>query len=766
MRFWAAAFLMLFSLAARSQSIFYQHDTSVHVIAYGNQQLLPWCGGFNNSQFTMGDLNNDGLQDLVAFDPWLGIRTFINKGTLGHPRYSYAPEYALNFPPLYDYLVLADYNCDGIPDLFHRGGVGYEVFTGHFNSLNELCFTFKQDIYYTNLVAGGPSNAYVNPGDIPSIIDVDGDGDPDLVSYDVNGQSIYYYRNMRVEKGLSCDSLEFHLTDQCWGKVKQQFWREHTLPYNCDESNLILPRHARDAEKTTHSGNTPCVFDWDMDGDMDYLDGSISFPNMTFLKNGRVEMGLGRDSMVSQDTMWQSYPGGTLVNLPMWPAAFNVDIDQDGKKDLLISPNASQGSENYKCVWYYKNNSTPGTPSWQFESDTFLVDQTIDVGTAAYPVLFDFDQDGKPDLFVGSDGYFQPGGTLKSRISYYHNTSVPGNPSFTLVTKDFLGLSGLNYVGAAPAFGDLDGDGKTDMVIGHTDGTISFFRNMAGSAGSTPILVPAETKMIDNYTLDTINTGGYAAPFIYDVDHDGKPDLVLGNVYGQFMYFQNLCTVSGSPNLKLVNEVLGQAQVDPATTFPNYSTPYIGKVDSTGTDYLLSGSNSGNIYRFGGIASGDTAATYSLLDANYSYIDSDFNYYNQPGYGVYMNLRTALTVGDIAGDGGKEMIVGNIRGGLDMYKLKIYFPEDTNNQPKREQTTVKIFPNPANESVNVYWLNTDAASVTVSIVNMEGQRLYTRTLANSYHNVTIPVGDLPNGVYVCEVLAGSTRVYQKVTIMR
>ena len=753
-------------IGANAQGVFYQHDSSVHVYVAGSKQSLAWCGGFNNSQFTMGDLNNDGLADLVVFDTWLGLRTFLNKGSVGNPQYVYAPEYALNFPPVYDFAILADYNCDGVPDLFHRGGFGYEVWTGHYNALNQLCFTFKQDIWYYNLVAGGPANAYVNPGDIPSVVDIDGDGDLDLVSYEVLGRNLYYYRNMRVELGLPCDSLVFHLEDECWGKVLQQYWRAHILGYSCDESNLHLPKHEGGVEKTTHQGNTPCLFDWDMDGDLDYLDGSISFPNMTFLKNGRVELGLSRDSMVSQDTMWQGTTGGTSVNLSMWPAAFNVDIDNDGKNDLLIAPNSPQTSENYKCVWFYKNNSTPGSANWQFESDTFLVDQSIDVGSAAYPMLYDYDQDGKPDLFIGSDGYYQSDGTLKSKISYYRNTSTAGNPSFTLVTKDFLGLSALHWVGAAPAFGDLDGDGKVDMLVGHTDGTISFFHNSAASATVTPVWTLTATKLIDNYSLDTINTGGYATPFIYDVDHDGKPDLITGNVYGQFEYFQNLSSISGVLNLKLVNEALGTAQVDPTATFLSMSAPYIGKIDSTGNDYLLSGSNSGNIYRFGGVATGDTSALYSILDTNYSFIDSSFNYYNHPDYGVYLNFRSTITVGDIAGDGGREMIVGNARGGLELYKLKTYFPEDTNNQVQHETATVKIYPNPAKDIITVTWLNITAADVSVSLVNMAGQRIFTQTLANNYHNIIVPVADLPVGVYVCEVLAGSTRVYRKVTVLR
>ena len=89
-------FIALSTASAVGQQVFYQHDTTVHVFAYGQQQSIPWCGGFNNPQFAMADLNNDGLNDMVVFDNWIGLRTFINKGTPGNPHYVYDPTYVKN----------------------------------------------------------------------------------------------------------------------------------------------------------------------------------------------------------------------------------------------------------------------------------------------------------------------------------------------------------------------------------------------------------------------------------------------------------------------------------------------------------------------------------------------------------------------------------------------------------------------------------------------------------------------------------------------
>jgi hypothetical protein len=746
----------------------YQHDSSIRVYAYGQQRPLAWCGGFNNPKFAMGDLNNDGLPDLVAFENFNSLRTFINMGTAGNPDYRYAPEYELNFPPIYDYIVLADYNCDGIPDLFQQGLYGFEVYKGYYNSANQLCFTFYKYLFYANDPSTGVVNAFNNPGDIPAIVDVDNDGDLDFVSYNIIGGAMNYYRNMRVEEGLPCDSIVIHLEDECWGKVYQGFYRTHYLNQPCSDAGLILPRVAGGRpEKVTHSGNTPCLFDYDGDGDYDYLDGSISYNQMTFLENGRIPNNpTGADSMIYQDTTWQSAAGGTSINLSIWPAAFNLDIDQDGKKDLLIAPNGGTGSENYNCIWFYKNQTTPGSPDWVFKSDSFLVDKSIDLGTGSYPVLYDYNHDGKPDLFIGSDGYFQSStGQLKARISYYMNTSTPGSPSFTLQTTDFMGLSSYGFEGAAPAFGDIDNDGKDDLIIGHSNGTLSYFKNTAASDTSDPVWTLQELQLTASGSA-VINTGGYAAPLIYDIDKDGKKDLLTGNFDGYLEYYENTSTTAGVKSLTLANTRLGGIQADPDQFIGNYSVPFIGKVDASGTEYLMMGSNSGNIYQFTGFQSGDTSATYTMMSGQYDYIDSTYLTYSNAGTAdaVYGDLRSSVTVGDVAGDSSYYMIVGNLKGGVELYKLKRYFPMGVSNVP--ENGKVLVYPNPAKDVLNINWSGILQTDVQISILNMEGRTMSTSVAGASARHAAIPLTALPSGLYVCMLQSGVNRYYSKFTVVR
>lgn len=752
--------LLIGATNVRAQVKYYQHDSSIQVVANGVPQVMPWSGGFNNPQFTMGDLNRDGLIDLVVFEPWTTVKTFLNTGTAGNPRYVYSPVFALNFPPVLSFAILADYNCDQVPDLFQRGETGFAVYTGYYNSMRQLCFTFYRNLfYYNDSWAGGPANAFCNPGDIPAIADVDNDGDLDFVSYDISGGTINMYKNMRVEMGLPCDSIHIALKDRCWGKVYQGFYRTHQLGYSCNNSGLgKQPR----AQRVTHSGNTPCLFDWDMDGDYDYLDGSVSWNEMTFLKNGKAEYG-GIDSMVAQDTLWQT--GGKQISIPVWPAAFNVDIDQDGKKDLLISPNGGAGSENYNCIWYYRNLSTPGAPNWQFQSDSFLTDQTIDLGTGATPMFYDYNRDGKPDLFIGSDGYRQSNGLLQSKIVYYEHTGTPGNPVLTLRTKDFLGIGSYAFKGNAPAFGDIDNDGKADMVLGHLDGTMSYFKNMAADNLVQPDWQLAQLYLTDD-NGDTIYTDGHAAPFIYDIDKDGKPDLITGDVYGRIRYYQNTNTVAGNASLKLITKTLGKVKADPKRNVSNYSMPFIGRIDSTGTDYLLVGSNSGNIYRYTGFQGGDTSAVYTLLDSQYAHIDSTYNAYYNSGtaYGIYDGHRTAVTVADAGLEGGFEMIVGNVLGGVELYKWKIRNTVETTTV--NEEALIQVFPNPASNWLTVNWSGLQASELQISIINMAGQVLYTASMNTLLNHASVPLSGMANGVYICVVQSGVNRYYSKFTVLR
>ena len=70
-------------------------------------------------------------------------------------------------------------------------------------------------------------------------------------------------------------------------------------------------------------------------------------------------------------------------------------------------------------------------------------------------------------------------------------------------------------------FGDVDGDGDSDMIVGHSEGSLIYFQNLAG-VGNPCIFVLSQV----NY--QSIDVGDNAVPQLIDVNRDGKLDLLIG----------------------------------------------------------------------------------------------------------------------------------------------------------------------------------------------------------------------------------------------
>ncbi|MBS1564099.1 MAG: VCBS repeat-containing protein, partial [Bacteroidetes bacterium] len=179
------------------------------------------------------------------------------------------------------------------------------------------------------------------------------------------------------------------------------------------------------------------------------------------------------------------------------------DMDGDGKPDLALGGNSFGG------MGVIQNTSSNGNLSF---GSYQLLDSAIG---SSRMVLRDIDMDGKPDIIQWWEN-----NTSETTVSILRNTSVNGVISFAKRIK--INTGSVNGLCVA----DLDGDGKPELVISNNaSNTVSVYRN-----NST--LSSISFAAAGNFTVAAIPAG----VAVGDLDADGRQDLVVTNIGGTSPY--------------------------------------------------------------------------------------------------------------------------------------------------------------------------------------------------------------------------------------
>jgi hypothetical protein len=218
-----------------------------------------------------------------------------------------------------------------------------------------------------------------------------------------------------------------------------------------------------------------------------------------------------------------------------------TDIDNDGDLDFFYG-NLSGG------LTLYRNTGTSLVPDFEFETDVYdsvsaiITSLSLSSGMHGFSAIsfVDVDYDGDRDLFYGD--------IFNSNLYYFANLGSPEASDLTFVTQDYLPLTTLGHNHADGT--DLDGDGDMDLVVGAANGNDR--NNLILVRNDGTLEAPVWT-VVDSTVIDMIDFGSNTMPAFGDLDGDGDFDLLVGTELGTICYFENVGNIV-SPSFRLRSE--------------------------------------------------------------------------------------------------------------------------------------------------------------------------------------------------------------------
>ena len=567
--------ISLFDIATSFAQQF-ERNYTIPVIENGNALPNAWAGGLNSCQVSRIDANLDGMKDIFVFDR-IGARIniYLNMDdTPGTMNYKYTLEFNHAFPPnLKNWVLLRDMNCDGKEDICVNSGSGFKIYLN--TSVASLSFDQTVGVNITALYDFGDpftSGIYCIAPDIPAFNDYDDDGDMDIWSWNEFSSSLYFYKNMAVENG-TCDTPDFVCRNRCYGmfgESSESFSIFTGVDFNCD-FNVIDPREEQSGGM--HTGGTTLAIDLDQNGLKDIVLGDVTANDLVAVMIGE-SANLVDSAMVVYPDFPATFGGSIAANMTTFLGSFYEDINNDGVRDLIVSPNAIGDAADRRSLMLYINEGLNDLPDFQFVQDNFLQEGMIDLGVNAYPVLYDYDNDGLIDLFIANRKYFELGNSYTSKIGYYHNSGTTTAPAFTLEDPNWLDIPALQWQSVYPSFGDLDGDGDADLFIGDQDGLLHYFVNDAAIGQASHFtLVP---NVVLESTGIALDVGQNATPQMIDLNGDDLNDLVIGELNGNINYYQNIGTAS-IYNFQLMEDSIGDVAATSILGIQGKSVPFFFK---------------------------------------------------------------------------------------------------------------------------------------------------------------------------------------------
>jgi hypothetical protein len=292
------------------------------------------------------------------------------------------------------------------------------------------------------------------------------------------------------------------------------------------------------------------------------------------------------------------------------------DYDGDGYLDLYIAVHADCSGGNTGDHLYHNNGNLTFTEVTQYLNPAKVTARGL---TA---VFFDFNQDGRPDLYVGNDQ-----GANYGLNVLYRNDGSDGSGGWIFTDVSSSSGAGVASANMGIAVGDFNRDGQFDLYLTNFAALPNIASNVmlqgSASGGFTQVQGDQAGGVHAKRATVPLAAGGQAPSVtwgtgFYDFNNDGWEDLymagsgagcgtdclpvtttVLLNLRGQFLDVGCLAGLCGSVT---GGNTLGG--VSPTAVFFDFNNDgWMDVVQAPGTS---PGLKSGNIHLFANLPTGNT----------------------------------------------------------------------------------------------------------------------------------------------------------------
>ena len=565
----------------------------------GRPISLPFLGGLDVPRPQFVDIDNDGDPDLFVQEYANTLWYFENVGSSTAPRFEWRSDRYQDLD-IGEWYRFVDLNGDGLVDLLTESPISH---IRHYRNTGEKgrpAFTLIGEL---RDATGAPM--FMDRQNIPAIADLDCDGRLDMLVGRVEGVVDRY-------EATAPNAEAFALVEERYEGIE-------IIGTIGGGGSFGMP-------SLWHGANALALADFDADGDQDLFWGDFFEPAVLLIEN--ISRTCSSPSF-QVDPIVLPFARDVLTSGYNTPAP--VDLDGDGDLDFLMGViggafNPIKTAQDNFIFWERVAKD-------RFEVRTRRFLDGLDLGSDAAPVFADIDGDGDLDLIVGSK--IDPGTTGHPALHIYRNDGSRTAPRFG--APQTLRLA--EAFNQAPAFGDLDGDGDLDLILGTWNQDMLYFRN-EGTA--------REPRWVQDEKL-SINPprASHLMPALADLDADGDLDLIAGQANGAMLYYRNTGSPK-SPRFVLVSDRLDDIKAG------RRSAPALADVDDDGLiDLVIGQENAGPLVVYRNVGS-RTAPRFAPHAA--------------PWLGFRLPPASVPAFADVTGDGVADLAVGTTSGGIRFYQ--------------------------------------------------------------------------------------------------